>query len=107
MPYLCQLQKLKRVYVHGKTQPEDRVTNNNVCYVICHGTSGISQVIDILMHLLFLLILLCDIYHVNPYLESKALGIMSSGRLVAIAVDPSDYSEKAFDCESVHAVDYF
>ena len=24
---------------------------------------------------------------------------MSGGRLVAIAVDPSDYSEKAFDCE--------
>ena len=24
---------------------------------------------------------------------------MSAGRLVAIAVDPSEYSEKAFDCE--------
>ena len=24
---------------------------------------------------------------------------MSGGRLIAIAVDPSDYSEKAFDCE--------
>ena len=39
----------------------------------------------------------CDILHdtVKAALNCN----MSGGRLVAIAVDPSDYSEKAFDCE--------
>lgn len=31
--------------------------------------------------------------------ETAALPLIMSGRLVAIAVDASEYSEKAFDCE--------
>lgn len=40
-----------------------------------------------------------DVTYFSDTIETAGLPLIMSGRLVAIAVDASEHSEKAFDCE--------
>lgn len=40
-----------------------------------------------------------DVTYFSDTIETAGLPLIMSGRLVAIAVDVSEHSEKAFDCE--------